>query len=116
MSKNPLQKFFRQPAIYFPLPSKGQNYAPGVLDLPANGEVPIYPTHHDPIGLRSKQLHTTSRRNDPLREEDRTSRILRQNLHRRIGNNLIDVRGGYTKLGWPKGHPFFFLYKVNYYL
>jgi hypothetical protein len=41
MSKNPLQKFFRQPAIYFRLPIQGQNYAPGVLDLPDNGEVPI---------------------------------------------------------------------------
>ena len=54
MSKNPLQKFFRQPAIYFPLPSKGQNYAPGVLDLPANGEVPIYPmTAMDEITYRT---------------------------------------------------------------
>lgn len=41
--RNPLEKYFRQPAIYVKLPSGGQGYAPGVIDMPANGELPIYP-------------------------------------------------------------------------
>ncbi len=40
---NPLSKYFRQPAIYIKLPSGGQGYPPGVIDMPANGELPIYP-------------------------------------------------------------------------
>ena len=40
---NPLQKYFRQPAIYIKLPSGGQGYAPGTINMPANGEIPIYP-------------------------------------------------------------------------
>lgn len=43
ISRNPLEKYFRQPAIYVKLPSGGQGYAPGVIDMPANGELPIYP-------------------------------------------------------------------------
>jgi hypothetical protein len=40
---NPLRKYFRQPAIYLRLPSGGKFYPSGALDLPANGELPIYP-------------------------------------------------------------------------
>lgn len=40
---NPLRRHFRQPAIYLRLPSQGQHYAPGVLDMPPNGEIPILP-------------------------------------------------------------------------
>jgi len=40
---NPLQKYFRQPAIYVRLPSEGKFYPPGALDMPANGELPVYP-------------------------------------------------------------------------
>ena len=40
---NPLSRYFRQPAIYIKLPSGGQGYPPGVIDMPANGELPIYP-------------------------------------------------------------------------
>ena len=40
---NPLQKYFRQPAIYVKLPSNGKFYPPEALDMPANGEIPIYP-------------------------------------------------------------------------
>jgi hypothetical protein len=54
MSQNPLQRFFRQPAIYFRLPSRGQGYVPGSLDLPSNGEVPVYPmTAIDEITYRT---------------------------------------------------------------
>lgn len=40
---NPLRKYFRQPAIHLKLPSGGKFYPPGTLDLPPNGEVPIFP-------------------------------------------------------------------------
>lgn len=39
---NPLHKFFRQPKVYTTLPSKGQYYAPGVLDMPESGELPVF--------------------------------------------------------------------------
>lgn len=40
---NPLKQYFRRPAIYLKLPSNGKYYAPGTLDMPANGELPVYP-------------------------------------------------------------------------
>ena len=40
---NPLQKYFRQPSIYVKLPSDGKFYPPGTLDMPVNGEIPVYP-------------------------------------------------------------------------
>ncbi|RLB94911.1 MAG: hypothetical protein DRH76_08800 [Deltaproteobacteria bacterium] len=43
MSENPLQQYFRTPSIHLDLPSKGEGYAPGMLDLPATGEVPVLP-------------------------------------------------------------------------
>lgn len=42
-SDNPLKKYFRQPAIYLKLPSGGKFYPTGSLDLPPNGEIPIFP-------------------------------------------------------------------------
>ena len=40
--KNPLASFYRQPKIYVKLPSKGEFYTPGSLDVSANGEYPVY--------------------------------------------------------------------------
>lgn len=39
---NPLQKYYRQPKVYVSLPSKGQYWADGSLDLPESGEVPVF--------------------------------------------------------------------------
>ena len=51
---NPLSQYFRQPSIYIKLPSNGQFYPPGALDLPANGELPILPmTAVDEITYRT---------------------------------------------------------------
>ena len=51
---NPLSQYFRQPSIYIKLPSNGQFYPPGTLDLPANGELPILPmTAVDEITYRT---------------------------------------------------------------
>jgi len=41
--QNPLNKYFRQPAIYVKLPSNGKHYPPDSIHIPANGEIPIYP-------------------------------------------------------------------------
>ncbi len=40
--KNPLASFYRQPKIYVQLPSKGEFYPPGSLDVSENGEYPVY--------------------------------------------------------------------------
>jgi hypothetical protein len=51
---NPLKQFFRQPAIYMRLPSGGNFYTSGALDLPQNGEIPVYPmTAIDEITYRT---------------------------------------------------------------
>jgi hypothetical protein len=51
---NPLKRFFRQPAIYIKLPSGGQHWAPGSLDMPQNMELPVYPmTAMDEITYRT---------------------------------------------------------------
>jgi len=51
---NPLARFFRQPAIYVRLPSGGKTWPAGSLDLPANGELPVYPmTAIDEITYRT---------------------------------------------------------------
>lgn len=53
-STNPLRKFFRQPAIYVKLPSKGQFYSENSIDMPVNGELPVYPmTAMDEITYRT---------------------------------------------------------------
>ena len=43
ISNNPLKQYFRRPAIYIRLPSGGKGYAPGVINMPENGEFPVYP-------------------------------------------------------------------------
>lgn len=54
LSNNPLQQYFRQPAIYVRLPSQGQFYPEGTLDMPPNGEIPIFPmTAMDEITYRT---------------------------------------------------------------
>ena len=51
---NPLTQYFRQPSIYIKLPSQGQNYPTGTLNIPANGELPVYPmTAIDEITYRT---------------------------------------------------------------
>jgi len=43
MNNNPLKQYFRRPEIYLKLPSGGNFYAEGSIDLPENKELPIYP-------------------------------------------------------------------------
>lgn len=43
MMDNPLRQYFRRPALYLKLPSGGKFYPEGSIDLPENGEVPVYP-------------------------------------------------------------------------
>lgn len=51
---NPLTQYFRQPSIYIKLPSQGKNYPAGTLNMPANGELPVYPmTAIDEITYRT---------------------------------------------------------------
>ncbi len=51
---NPLKQYFRRPAIYFALPSGGKYYAPGVVNIPPNGELPVYPMSSiDEISVRT---------------------------------------------------------------
>jgi hypothetical protein len=53
-SNNPLAKHFRHPSIHFKLPSGGRFWPDGSLNLPLNGEIPIYPmTTRDEIVLRT---------------------------------------------------------------
>lgn len=40
---NPLRQYFRRPALYLRLPSDGKLYKSGVVNIPANGELPVYP-------------------------------------------------------------------------
>lgn len=43
MDNNPLKQYFRRPAVYIRLPSKGLDYPAGSLEMPENGELPVYP-------------------------------------------------------------------------
>lgn len=43
MDNNPLKQYFRRPAVYLKLPSGGKDYAPGIIDMPPTGELPIFP-------------------------------------------------------------------------
>jgi Zn finger protein HypA/HybF involved in hydrogenase expression/predicted DNA binding CopG/RHH family protein len=54
LPNNPLSQYFRQPAIHIRLPSQGNFYPDGTLDMPANGELPVYPmTAIDEITYRT---------------------------------------------------------------
>lgn len=54
MQKNPLEQYFRQPAIYIKLPSSGRFYPAGSLTETANGEYPVLPmTTMDEITYRT---------------------------------------------------------------
>lgn len=53
-ANNPLFKHFRQPSVYLKLPSLGQYYAEGTIDLPATGQIPVYPmTVKDELTLKT---------------------------------------------------------------
>jgi len=43
LDNNPLKQYFRRPAVYVKLPSGGKYYPQGVIDMPTNGEIPIFP-------------------------------------------------------------------------
>lgn len=43
MNNNPLKQYFRRPSVYIKLPSGGKGYPEGSLELPENGEIPVYP-------------------------------------------------------------------------
>ena len=54
MENNPLRQYFRRPAVYMKLPSGGAGYPEGTLELPENGELPIFPmTAIDEITART---------------------------------------------------------------
>lgn len=51
---NPLRQHFRKPAVYIKLPSAGIGYPAEVVDMPKNGDLPVYPmTALDEISLRT---------------------------------------------------------------
>ena len=54
LENNPLKQYFRRPAIYVNLPSDGKYYAAGVVDIPPNRELPVYPmTTLDEMTIRT---------------------------------------------------------------
>lgn len=42
IEQNPLRKYFRQPKVYITLPSKGKFYPKDAIDIPDNGEFPVF--------------------------------------------------------------------------
>jgi hypothetical protein len=51
---NPLLGHFRQPALHLQLPSRGEFYPAGSIDLPETGEIPVYPmTVKDELTLKT---------------------------------------------------------------
>jgi hypothetical protein len=53
-NQNPLVGYFRKPEVYISLPSKGDFYEQGVLDLPPNNEIGIFPmTARDELVLKT---------------------------------------------------------------
>lgn len=54
LNANPLAQYFRRPALYLKLPSGGAGYPAGALEMPDNGELPVYPmTAIDDITTRT---------------------------------------------------------------
>lgn len=52
--QNPLQKYYRQPAIYINLPTKGRYYSADVYAPTATGEIPVLPmTARDELSFRT---------------------------------------------------------------
>ncbi len=43
MSENPLKQFFRRPAVYIRLPSNGDGYPEGSIEMTESGELPVFP-------------------------------------------------------------------------
>lgn len=65
---NPLQKHFRQPKIYIKLPSGGKYWRAGSIDVPENGEFPVYSmTAKDELVLKTP---------DALMNGDATARLM----------------------------------------
>lgn len=53
-STNPLAKHFRQPSIYYRLPSDGRYWPKDAIKIPVTGELPVYPmTTRDEVTLRT---------------------------------------------------------------
>lgn len=51
---NPLKKYFRQPKIYLQLPSGGNYYPQGSLEMTDSGELPVFPmTARDEIMIKT---------------------------------------------------------------
>lgn len=42
LEQNPLRKYFRQAKVYVTLPSKGKFYPPDAIEMPENGEIPVF--------------------------------------------------------------------------
>lgn len=54
MDSNPLKQYFRQPAIYIRLPSRGNFYEQNAIEITPNGEYPVLPmTTLDEITYRT---------------------------------------------------------------
>lgn len=54
IENNPLKQYFRRPVLYFRLPSLGTHYEAGVVDIPDNLELPVYPmTAIDEMTIRT---------------------------------------------------------------
>lgn len=54
LPKNPLTDFMRQPKIYIKLPSDGRFWPEGSIDIPENGQLPVYSmTAKDEITLKT---------------------------------------------------------------
>lgn len=54
VENNPLRQYFRRPAVHIKLPSGGQGYPEGSIDMPSSGELPVYPmTAIDEITART---------------------------------------------------------------
>lgn len=54
INENPLKQYFRRPSVYLRLPSNGKFYTSDTIDMPENGEIPVYPmTALDDITLKT---------------------------------------------------------------
>lgn len=52
--QNPLKKYFRTPKVYVTLPSQGKYYPPGAIEMPENGELPVFAmTAKDELAIKT---------------------------------------------------------------